>query len=515
VQLPQANDFELTLAQICHKAIQQHPERILLQWQQSSFTVEEIITRASVIAKNLKTSGIKAGTAVGVMLDNHPNHVSTLLALGLLNVIWVPLDRRFKSANVQNVIALANVNLVIAEKEYRDVILGADPGCAVEYLEELILSTTDEPYRYTHSDIHPDDTRALMFTSGTTGAAKAVVVTERMYTGAALFCAYASQADSNANFYLWEPLNHIGGAQIIPMALLSGARVSMTERFSASRFWTEVIHYGANRIHYLGGILELLLANVPCENDREHQVTLAFGAGASTSVSAAFTQRFGIPLREVYGMTEAASFTTININGPTGSIGQPLPYFNLSLRDKNDAEVLNGEVGEIALSCPSVPLLTPRYHQNRKATDAAFREQRFYTGDLAKQDENGYLFFCGRLKDRIRCKGENVTAADVESVFNAHPMVVESAVIGFGENSIDQELLVFVQLVAERQVQNEQDIQQEIASWTDGQLASFEQPRYIMVVQDFEKTPSERIQKHKLPVNEVATRAWDRRSNKL
>ena len=103
-------------------------------------------------------------------------------------------------------------------------------------------------------------------------------------------------ADCRANFYLWEPLNHIGGAQIIPMALLSGATVSITEHFSTSRFWTEVLHYGANRIHYLDGSLELLLANTPSTNEKEHQVSCAFGAGASASVSTAFTQRFGIPL---------------------------------------------------------------------------------------------------------------------------------------------------------------------------------------------------------------------------
>ena len=120
-------------------------------------------------------------------------------------------------------------------------------------------------------------------------------------------------------------------------------------------------------------------------------------------------------------MTEAASFTTININGPAGTNGQPQAYFQLSLRDKNDREVQTGDIGEIALSCPSVPLLTPGYYQNNKATEAAFREQRFYTGDLTKLDDKGYLYFFGRLKDRIRCKGENVTASDVESIFNAHP----------------------------------------------------------------------------------------------
>ena len=87
-----------------------------------------------------------------------------------------------------------NVDLIIVEQEYRDVILGANPECAVENLDELIISASDEPAMFTHSDILPDDTRALMFTSGTTAATKAVVVTERMYTGAALFCAYASHS---------------------------------------------------------------------------------------------------------------------------------------------------------------------------------------------------------------------------------------------------------------------------------------------------------------------------------
>jgi crotonobetaine/carnitine-CoA ligase len=256
----------------------------------------------------------------------------------------------------------------------------------------------------------------------------------------------------------------------------------------------------------------MLLANPASENDKGHEVTLAFGAGASATVAEAFTQRFGIPLREVYGMTEAASFTTINVDGPAGSIGQPLAYFQLSLRDENDALVSVGEVGEMALSCPSVPLLTPGYFRNSSATNAAFRDQRFYTGDLARQDDYGNLYFCGRLKDRLRCKGENVMASDVEAVFNAHPLVAESAVAGVGTQLVEQELVVFLLLSVNNDTVNEFDVLREVVHWTDTQLAPYQQPRYVMVVQGFARTPSERIQKHKLPIDEISARAWDRRA---
>lgn len=510
MSLPQPADFELTLAEICLRSTQEHPDRPFLKWRQSTLTVKEVIDLSSIIASNLSHTGAVKNTKIGVMLDNHPNHIATLLALGILGVIWIPLDRRLKPAHVKNVLNLADVDLVIAEPEYRDTISQANPECSILHLNELIVPATDKITISARNEINPSDTRALMFTSGTTGDAKAVIVTERMFTGAAHFCTYASQADSSANYYLWEPLNHIGGAQIIPMALLSGATVSVTERFSASRFWSEVVACGANRIHYLGGILELLLASDPSPLEREHQVTLGFGAGASATVSAKFTQRFGIPLREVYGMTEAASFTTININGPAGSMGKPLEYFCLSLRDQNDNEVATGEIGEIALSDRSIPLLTPGYYQNTTATKAAFHGDRFYTGDLARQDDNGYLYFCGRLKDRIRCKGENVIASDIEAVYNAHPRVAESAVVGYGEPNTEQELVVFIQLTRNEFIKNEHEVLQAIVNWTDSQLMSFQQPRFVMVVREFSRTPSERIQKHKLPADELVARAWDR-----
>lgn len=220
-------------------------------------------------------------------------------------------------------------------------------------------------------------------------------------------------------------------------------------------------------------------------------------------------------LREVYGMTEAASFTTINLDGPPGSIGKPMDYFSVSLHDEEGTVVGVDQVGEIALKSLTVPLLTPGYYRNPEATAKAFREARFFTGDLARQDEQGYLYFCGRVKDRIRCKGEMITATDIESVFNDHPGVVESAVLGVNTESGEQELVVFIQCVvdSDKDRTDQRYSVDEIIAWADKQLATFQQPRYVVTVEQFPRTPSLRIAKHRLLKDgQVPKVEWDRDS---
>lgn len=563
---PEAHEFETTLAAVCMQAYRDDPDRVLLRYkigqEPEVWTVSNVMQRALDYAKQLLALKVKPGDAVAVMLDNHPDHVAVMIALCLTGAIWLPLDRRFTAANVRRVLAQVDAAVVIAEPAYVETLrdggfdgkvilrleanitsshtenqIHPDPPLRKEggYQQNQVLTGTPPPFvkgerggfkilaasssigRELQQGLEaivsatattPDDTRALLFTSGTTGPPKGVVVTERMYIASARFCGHASDANPDAVFYLWEPLSHIGGAQIIPMAFLSGCTIAMTEKFSVSRFWPEVIESAATRMHYLGGVIELLLRQEPAEHDRQHKITLGFGAGASEQISREFTQRFGIPLREVYGMTEASSFTTMNHGGPLNSIGKVLPDFDLRLTDNDGRSVATGETGEITLQPKRRALVTPHYYRNERATHDAFRAGYFRTGDLAYQDQQGYLYFVGRQKELIRCKGENISPWEVESVFKQHAAVLEVAVVGVESDITEQDIAAFVRLTPMERGEHEAAID-EIRSLLTRELAPFQQPRYIVEVEQFPKTPSERIEKHKLDVSaEVLVAGW-------
>ncbi len=283
----------------------------------------------------------------------------------------------------------------------------------------------------------------------------------------------------------------------------------MTEKFSVSRFWAEVIESGATRMHYLGGVLELLLRQKPSEHDRQHKITLGFGAGASEQISRDFTQRFGVPLREVYGMTEASSFTTMNFDGPLNSIGKTLPDFDLKLTDDNGVSVNTGKIGEIVVKPKRSLLVTTNYYKNDLATDAAFRDGYFRTGDLAIQDEQGYLYFVGRQKELIRSKGENISPWEVESVFKQHAAILEVAVVGVESDITEQDIAAFVRLTPMNE-EKHRSAKHEVKALLKQELEPFQQPRFIVEIAQFPKTPSERIEKHKLDVSaDVLNTSWD------
>ena len=158
-------------------------------------------------------------------------------------------------------------------------------------------------------------------------------------------------------FLLWESLSHIGGIEVLLLCLMEGSSFVLLKKFSAKKFWKQIRKNKITKLHYLGGVLDILIKQRTKNTDRKHQVELAFGAGARRETYYAFKKKFNIPLREVYGMTEASSFTTINFKRKLGSIGKPLPWFKLKIVKK-----VNG-IGEIVIKEKQKGLKQKHTHQ--------------------------------------------------------------------------------------------------------------------------------------------------------
>jgi len=274
-------------------------------------------------------------------------------------------------------------------------------------------------------------------------------------------------------------------------------------RFSASRFWQQVRDAGATHIHYLGGILQILLKQPPGPLDRGHGVRIAWGGGCAAEVWRPFEERFGVEIRECYGMTEASSITTYNDNGVVGSVGKPVPWLTVELRDENDGPVATGERGEIVVRAIQKNAIFPGYFRNPEATAKALRNGALYTGDLGVFDGEGNLFFLGRMTDSVRCKGENVSAWEVERVVAMHPAVEDCAMIGVAAEVGEQDIKLFVKPKPGETVDPAA-----LSAWLAERLAPYQNPRYIAVIDEFERTPSQRIMKHKLSKDTAG--CWDR-----
>ena len=393
-----------------------------------SLTFSDLDTAANRLANGLSARGIGEGTRVAVMLDNHPDLVCLFFALAKLGAVQVPVNTRLKGDPLAYLLAHANPAVVIAESGYAPVVetaiadgtvsfvwrAGADDAStrgASVFRELQAASDAPPPGSPTASHV-----LTVLYTSGTTGPPKGVLVTDKMHRASAEASAMAADVRPEDVMYLWEPLYHIGGLQVLVLALEHDVTIVLGDRFSASGFWREVRGSGTTQIHFLGGILQMLLAQPPRVDDRDHRVRVAWGGGAPADVWRAFEARFGVQVRESYGMTEASSLTSINVDARFGTVGRPAPWFDVRIAGDDGAFLPPGASGEILVREREPGLITPGYFRDPEATARAIRDGWLHTGDLGCLDEQGYLHFRGRLKDCVRHRGENVSAWEIERV---------------------------------------------------------------------------------------------------
>ena len=459
-----------------------------------SYTTGKIIARVDDFAAGLAARGIVKGARVACMMDTHTDYLCMVLAIARLGAVWVPIGTRLTPANLAYMFAEADVDLVIAESAKADVVAAArHPSIPVILRDGPLVLPSEAPAP--RVEVQPSDLLMISFTSGTTGKPKSVPVTHAMMRFAAEAAARASHAEKGAVLYVWEPFNHIGGAQLIILPLIRDATLALAQRFTASGFWDQVRLCGATRIHHLGGILQLLLKQPPTPRDRDHGVTLAWGGGCTADVWTAFSDRFGVEMVECYGMTEASSLTTINAEGLPGYIGRALPWFDVRILASDGTECPRGTKGEIVVTPigQGVAALFTGYMNSATATAEALRDGRLFTGDLGEMDDEGRVKFLGRLKDTIRVRGENVSAWEVEHVVEQHEAVAGCAVIPVRAEIGEADVKLFIQLAPDRRADGQQ-----IFDWLRARLAPHQLPRHISFVQGFERTPSQRIMKHTL-----------------
>ena len=445
------------------------------------------------------------------MLSNSFTSIALLFGIARAGALWVPINVRSRGDNLGYILSHCAPRLIIAEHGLVEVIR----GCGASF-DDTALWTLGEAaacralesvlaVRGEFDDPLPaaDDTFAIMYTSGTTGMPKGVLVSHRMLRLSGEGAALVSSVEDGDVPLLWEPIYHIGGAQMLVVPLIRDVHLGMIDRFSASGFWTEARALGATHMHYLGGILQMLLKQPPRPLDRTHGIRVAWGGGCPREIWREFEGRFGVTIRECYGMTEASSFTTCNENSVVGSIGRSVPWFSVELCGAQGQPVPIGDRGEIVVQENIPGALTRGYFKAPESTAKAIRGGAFYTGDIGSFDADGNLYFHGRMTDSVRVKGENVAAVEVEHVAAKHPAVEDCAMIGVTADIGEQEIKLLVKVRPGTAI----DLS-EFSSWLEARLAPYQNPRYIETVDDFERTPSQRIMKHKLSCR--IDDAWDR-----
>jgi crotonobetaine/carnitine-CoA ligase len=294
-------------------------------------------------------------------------------------------------------------------------------------------------------------------------------------------------------------------------ALWAEASVALSPGFSASRFWEEIRRSGATVFNALGAMANIIWQLPRSEADRQHQVRSAMLVPLSRSLVDGFTERYGIAVTSVFAMTENCAVTVFGPDDPTEKVpsaGRVRDYMSVRIESETTGEALPpGEVGEICIRPTEPGSVMLGYYKMAEATEVAWAGGWFHTGDRGHLDSDGYLFFSDRKKEAIRRRGENISAYEVEMVLSRHPDVVEAAAVPVPSELGEDEVMAY--LVAAPGVELSY---RGVIEFCVENMAYYMVPRYLQVVDELPKTPSEKIEKYKLKQDAASNldQLWDR-----
>jgi crotonobetaine/carnitine-CoA ligase len=384
--------------------------------------------------------------------------------------------------------SLGGVERVLAVGEDGDI-PSRVAGVAVERFEDWIgarAKSAPEPVPGW------DEVALIQFTSGTTGRSKGVVYPHQfLYLYSAMVSDSLRRTEDDV-LTTPLPLYHVAALHIIAnSALHAGCTAHLKSRFSATHYWTQVAEDRATFSIILGPMAAIILKQV--QEAPEHRMSTMFCVPPPPGKDE-FERRFRVRLLwQGYGMTEIYTHPMRSemLDGPPDTIGYPVTWMDYGVVDEADNLLPPGEPGQLVFR-PLIPNAMARgYYKDPEATTVAFRNFMFHTGDVAVYDDDGCLHYRGRMQERIRRRGENISALELELVTLKHPEVLEAAVYAvpgeFGEDDVKLDVVLRnnVKLPVLRE-------------WLERNLPRFMVPRYLERRESFPKTPSERVEKYKL-----------------
>lgn len=487
-------------------------DRTFCTFRGAKTTFAGVVDGVAAMAGALSAAGVTPGTRVGLMLPSSVEHIELYLACSWLGATVVPFSIHLKAAGLELQMRSSRPSVLVASRSHAEAIRAAlsqvHEAPRVVWFEDGPGTTLDGLLGSSSAIREPvdrqlDDSLAIMYTSGTTGAPKGVVQSERWFWVGAKNAGVLSEAKREDTFFMWEPFYHVAAWMTVMMALQHGLRIAMVDRFSASHIWEQIGDAGATKLHYLGGIVNIMLGQPESASEKDNPVSIAWGAACPTDSWRRFEDRFGLLVREGYGISEGQNFTHLNLDGVIGSIGKPVEEFDSWLADDEGRHVPPGTTGEIVLR-PKIPGITMKeyFGEPEKTREVLRADGCVYTGDTATQDADGNFYFKGRKKDALRRRGENVSAWEVERVVNAHPSVEESAVLGVPSALGEQDILVVVKLK-----DGAQGDPMDLVRFAGDRLAYYQVPRYVLYVDEFPRGPTQRIKKSDLAIDLAL--AWD------
>lgn len=490
----------------------------------SVYTFHQANVRSNELAAGFRAIGIEAGSRVGIFMDNCFEFVFAVMALGKLGAVWIPVNTAYKGQFLRRTLADSDAELLIVDADLlervelvldgapkikrlvvRGRVEGRETGIELHSLDELPVEGAGEQL----STLPPDTPYAVLYTSGTTGPSKGVVMSHHYWYSVIRAEFEVRDVQDGDRWFHPVPMFHgsVWLHTVMPALITGTTAVGVEDRFSASQFLERVRLYGATQIVSIGAMHMFILGQPERPDDADNSARVWTPVPLPLELQRPFMDRFGVErLIFYYGQTECMIIAQGNSQSTPGAAGWPRKDLEVKVLDSSDREAPAGEVGEISIRPKRPYLMFDGYYNNAQATTEAFRNLWHHTGDLGRFNEAGELFWVDRKQDYLRRRGENISSFEIEAAVSEHPAVQFAVAHAVPSESTEDELKICVVLVPGAELSY-----LELAQFCNEHLPYFAVPRYIelMALEDLPVTASNRPQKYILRERGVTPATWD------
>ncbi len=458
------------------------------------------------IADSLCQQGIGKDDKVSILLPNIPEYAYIFFGAMKLGAVANPINVYLKAPELQFVLEHAEGKVVVVSTDFLPLLQEVWQQWG-KTLPVALLNEGDEDLHFKKApvrapsppaEVSPEDDAELLYTTGTTGRPKGVLLTHNNLLSEAQFIVDGHGFTENDRALCLLPFFHING-QVVNLisGIFSGGSIILPRRFSARVFWSTLADYEATWFNAVPTIYSILLNRPEEEVENLDLSRLQFGRSASApfpvSVKKVFEERFHVPIVETYGISETASQVTTNpreVNEQKPGSAGKAQGCEVKIVNKEGQELPRGQEGEIVVRGKNV---MKGYYKDPKATAEALRGGWFHSGDLGYQDGQGFVFITGRIKELIIRAGENIQPREIDEVLYTHPKVQEVATVGVPDSLYGEEVKSFVVLKPGQKCTEE-----ELLDYCRQRLAAFKCPKSISFLTEMPKSPGGKIIRRKL-----------------
>lgn len=482
------------------------PDHMALIHNEHRYTYRQLNERVNKVANAFLSIGVMKGDRVNVLLFNTKEMIESLFACAKIGAILVPINFRLSVDEVLYIVNDSGAKHFIYDERMKFLVdelrtkkstvqtyiqVGNDPHEDDLVYENLVENApNNEPgFRITLNDIH-----MMMYTSGTTGRPKGAMLTHGNTQWNAINAIHVTPFDYQDITLSVAPLFHIGGMSVFTTPLLyKGGTVILDDIFDPFRVLQKIQEEKVTCLFLVPVMWQLLMAVPNFESYDISSLRFAVSGGAPCPLTVIeFFQKKNIPFYEGFGLTETAPFVSILEREysvlKNGSVGKEPMHTSVRIVDPEDRDVAPGEVGELIVKGPNVMI---GYWNKPEETKEAIKNGWFYTGDLAKFDEDGFIYIVDRKKDMIITGGENVYPIEVEQVLYRHPNVREVAVVGYPDEKWGESIKAVIALKNPKKPLTLEDVQ----NFLNGKIARYKIPKKLEIVDELPRNATGKILK--------------------